>query len=104
MVPSSFPAMSSAKLLRPGVAALLVSALFAAPAFSQQIAAVKVASVKVAPAALRLLEIAPVQAPQSNQWLWSPARLEYPSGQLDSVASPAAARITAIHVQPGQAV
>lgn len=99
MVPSSSPARPCAWLLRPSVAALLVGALCAAPAFSQQVAAVK-----VAPAALRLLEIAPVQAPQTNQWLWSPARLEYPSGRLDSVASPAAARITAIHVQPGQAV
>jgi len=104
MVPSSFPAMPPAWLMRQSLAALFAGALFAAPAFSQQIAAVKVAAVKVAPAAMRLLEIAPVQAPQSSQWLWSPARLEYPSGQLDSVASPAQARITAIHVQPGQAV
>jgi len=93
MVPSSFPIA-----FRRG-AVLLACALLAAPAFSEQRAAVK-----VAPAALRMLEIAPVQAPQSGQWLWSPARLEYPSGQLGSVVSPATARVTAIHVQPGQTV
>lgn len=86
-------------LQRHRAAVLLASALCAAPAFAQ-----KIAAVQVAPAALRMLEIAPVQAPQANQWLWSPARLEYPSGQLDSVVSPAQGRVTAIHVQPGQSV
>ena len=93
MVPSSFPAAC-----RRG-AVLLACALLAAPAFSERLAAVQ-----VPPAALRMLEIAPVQAPRAHQWVWSPARLEYPSGQLDSVTSPAPARVTAIHVQPGQAV
>lgn len=93
MVPSSFPAACRR------AAVLWACALLAAPAFSEQLAAVQ-----VAPAALRMLEIAPVQAPDGGQWLWSPARLEYPSGQLDSVVAPAAARVTAIHVQPGQAV
>ncbi|MCD2512226.1 efflux RND transporter periplasmic adaptor subunit [Comamonas endophytica] len=93
MVTSSLPAA------RHRAAWLLAGALFAAPAFSEQLA-----SVKVPPAALRMLEIAPVQAPEAGQLLWSPARLEYPSGQLDSVVSPAQARVTAIHVQPGQAV
>lgn len=82
-------------------ALLLVSALCAAnPAFSEPAAK----PVKVAPAAMRMLEISTVQAPQAGQLLWSPAHVEFLTGQLDSVTAPVQARVTAIHVQPGQTV
>lgn len=53
---------------------------------------------------MRMLDIAAVQAPQAGQWLWSPAHVAYLAGQLDSVTVPVAARVAAIHVQPGQTV
>lgn len=99
MVPSSFYVALPAWLQRHRVAVLLASTLCAAPAFSAPPAAVQ-----VVPAAMRMLEIVPVQAPQSGQMLWSPARLEYPPGQIDTVAAPAQGRIIAIHVQLGQTV
>lgn len=97
--PPSFTALS-AVLQRHRAAVLLTGALCSLPAFSEPAPAV----VQVAPAALRMLDMATVQAPQAGQLLWSPAHLEYQPGQLDSVVAPAQARITAIHVQPGQTV
>lgn len=79
---------------------LLASALCAAmPAFSEP-----AKTVKVAPAAMRMLEVAPVQAPQAGQLLWSPAHVEFLTGQLTTVPVPVQSRVIAIHVQPGQTV
>lgn len=97
-----FPHLSpSSWLQRQRTTVLLASALCAAfPAFSETAAK----TVQVAPAAMRMLEIAPVQAPQAGQLLWSPAHVEFLTGQLDTVPTPVQARVTALHVQPGQTV
>lgn len=98
-----FPLPSpSSWLQRQRTTVLLASALCAAfPAFSEPVAA---KSVQVAPAAMRMLEVAPVQAPQAGQLLWSPAHVEFLTGQLDTIPTPVQARVIALHVQPGQTV
>lgn len=87
---------------RTALLAMLLSASFFAPsAFSETPAA---AAVAVSAASLRMLEVAPVQTPEAGQKLWSPAHVAFLNGQLDAVTLPVSARVTAIHVQPGQHV
>ena len=99
LIPSLPLSTLTARLQRHRTAALLAGALCAFPAWSETPPAVQ-----VAPAALRAVQVATVQAPQAGQLFWAPAHLEYLPGQLDSVVAPVQARVTAIHVQPGQTV
>ncbi len=99
LIPSLPLSTLTARLQRHRTAALLAGALCAFPAWSETPPAVQ-----VAPAALRTVQVATVQAPQAGQLFWAPAHLEYLPGQLDSVVAPVQARVTAIHVQPGQTV
>jgi len=91
--------LQQTRLQRHSMAVLLACMLSAPCAFSET-----VRPVQVAPAAMRMLEVTSVQAPQAGELLWSPAHVEFLPGQLDTVAVPLQARVIALHVQPGQAV
>lgn len=82
-----------------GTAALLAGLLCALPALSETPSVVK-----VQPSAMRMLQVAPVQAPEQGQVVWAPAHVEFLSGQLDSVTAPLQARVVTLHVQLGQTV
>lgn len=93
------PSATLPKLRLRSTAALLAAALCALPALSETTPVVK-----VQPSAMRMLEVATVQAPEKGQVVWAPAHVEFMPGQLDTVASPLQARVVTLHVQLGQTV